>query len=251
MVSFWSRDRTREPRTPPGVRLYAVGDIHGHDMLLRAMLEAIRSDIEERPKRRNIVVFVGDLIDRGPDSAIVVERLRTLEAPFRPVFLTGNHEEVLLRILEGNDGVVRDWLRFGGLECAASYGLDPSVLRNASDRAAGEMVRKAIPGAHRSFLRGFADSFAAGDYLFVHAGVRPGVPIEEQSITDLRWIRSPFLEHEGRHPKVVVHGHTISSEVECLPGRIGIDTGAYRSGILSAIALDGCEQRIIQVGGQQ
>ncbi|HET9355821.1 MAG TPA: metallophosphoesterase [Sphingomicrobium sp.] len=252
LVKFWSQSEgSQRPRAPSGVRLYAVGDIHGHGALLEQMLAAIEQDIAQARPADNVLVFLGDLIDRGPSSAAVLERLRTLAGPFKSVFLTGNHEEVLIRILEGDDELVGDWLRFGGLECAQSYGLEPERLRAIGAAGAGEAVREAIPEAHQQFLRSFADSFGAGDYLFVHAGIRPGVPLEQQSLTDLRWIRSPFLEYRHHHPKVVVHGHSISKDIDRRPGRIGVDTGAYRTGLLSAIVLDGAEQRVIQVGNRR
>lgn len=248
MVRFWSRGENSErPRAPAGVRLYGVGDIHGHDVLLARMLAAIEQDIEAARPADNVVIFLGDLIDRGPGSAAVVERLRTLAGPFKSVFLTGNHEEVLVRILDGDDDLVGDWLRFGGLECAQSYGLEPARLLAMGPGQAGQAVREAIPDSHQQFLRSFADSFGAGDYLFVHAGIRPGVPLEQQALADLRWIRSPFLEYRHHHPKVVVHGHSISKDIDRRPGRIGVDTGAYRTGLLSAIVLEGAEQRVIQV----
>lgn len=249
IVKFWTRrDDIEKPRAPDGVRLYGVGDIHGHDALLVEMLAAIDRDIDSEGPARNIVVFLGDLIDRGPDSAGVVERLRTLARPYKTVFLTGNHEEVLVRILDGDDQLVGDWLRFGGLQCAKSYGLDPARLRSLGQSQAGQAIRQAIPEAHQKFLRSFADSFGAGDYLFVHAGIRPNVDLAQQSLTDLRWIRSPFLECRHRHPKMIVHGHSISKDVEFRPGRIGVDTGAYRSGVLSAVVFEGTDQRILQVG---
>jgi serine/threonine protein phosphatase 1 len=113
---------------------------------------------------------------------------------------------------------------------------------------AARRIRDSVPYAHQQFLRSFADSFSAGDYLFVHAGIRPGLPIEQQSVSDLRWIRSPFLECRDHHSQVVVHGHSISREVEFQPGRIGVDTGAYRSGVLSAVVLEREHRRVLQAG---
>lgn len=247
-MKFWTQsERTDLPRAPAGVRLYGVGDIHGHDALLREMLIAIEEDISSAGAAENVVVFLGDLIDRGPASSDVVERLRTLAGPFKRVFLTGNHEEVLVRILDGDDDLIGDWLRFGGLECAQSYGLDPARLKTLDRPRAGDVIRNAVPAEHQSFLRSFSDSFSAGDYLFVHAGIRPGVPLEQQTLGDLRWIRSPFLECRYRHPQMIIHGHSIAKQVEFRPGRIGVDTGAYRSGILSAIVLEGSSQRVLQV----
>ena len=230
------------------MRLYAVGDIHGHNALLVEMLAAIERDIISAPTADNVVVFLGDLIDRGPDSAGVVERLRTVAGPYKSVFLMGNHEEVLIRILDGEDQLVGDWLRFGGHECAKSYGLDPASLRSVGGACAAKAIREAVPASHQDFLRSFVDSFSAGDYLFVHAGIRPGVPLDQQTLADLRWIRSPFLEYRHRHPKTVVHGHSIAKDIDRRPGRIGVDTGAYRTGVLSAIVLEGLDQRVIQVG---
>ena len=250
IARFWMKDdRLRsKSRAPEGVRLYAVGDIHGHKVLLDEMLGAISDDIDGMPPARNLVVFLGDLIDRGPDSAGVIERLaNSRNERFNAVFIAGNHEEVLLRILDGESSLVTDWLRFGGQQCAQSYGLDGKRLRMLDETEAARLVRNAVPEAHQRFLRSFADSFSAGDYLFVHAGIRPGLPIEQQSLTDLRWIRSPFLEYRERHPKIVVHGHSISREVEFLPGRIGVDTGAYRSGVLSAVVFEGDDRRVLQV----
>ena len=250
IARFWTTDDRLQSasRAPDCVRLYAVGDIHGHRVLLDEMLGAISDDIHRMPPARNLVVFLGDLIDRGPDSAGVIERLANLnDELFSAVFITGNHEEVLLRILEGESSLMSDWLRFGGLQCAQSYGIDGQRLRMMDEVEAARLIRDAIPEAHQRFLRSFADSFTAGDYLFVHAGIRPGLPIEQQSLTDLRWIRSPFLECRERHPQVVVHGHSISREVEFLPGRIGVDTGAYRSGVLSAVVFEGDDRRILQV----
>ena len=145
------------------------------------------------------VVFLGDLIDRGPQSAEVVERLRRYDPTFAtPVFLMGNHEEVLLRILSGDTAILEDWLRFGGAECARSYGVDPVAIECSGPAAALKTLRRAIPKAHVKFLSSFADSASFGDYLFVHAGIRPGVPIAHQRPQDLRWIRHPFLEDETR-----------------------------------------------------
>jgi serine/threonine protein phosphatase 1 len=250
IARFWTKDERRKSasRAPEGVRIYAIGDIHGRRDLLDDMLAAISDEIDRRSFARNLVVFLGDLIDRGPDSAGVIERLANLKDDrFRTVFIAGNHEEVLLRILEGEASIVPDWLRFGGLQCAESYGLDGATLQKAGDVEAARLIKAAISESHQIFLRSFADSFTAGDYLFVHAGIRPGLPIEQQTVTDLRWIRSPFLESQECHPQVVVHGHSISREVELLPYRIGVDTGAYRSGSLSAVVLEGAERRVIHV----
>lgn len=246
---FWHSADEQDflPAVPPGVRLYAVGDIHGRDDLLADLLQRIDRDRASRRRARHILVFLGDLIDRGPASAQVIERLiRLSHGPTRMACIMGNHEEVLLRILDGDDAIVGDWLRFGGDRCMVSYGIDGAALARLSANEAGAAIRAAIPASHRAFLEGLADSFQAGDYLFVHAGIRPGVPLVEQSRRDLRWIRAAFLDHPGRHEYVVVHGHTISETLVETPGRIGIDTGAYCSGVLTAMAFEGRQRWAIQ-----
>ena len=231
------------PKGKSGCRAYAIGDIHGRLDLLEEMLRRIEQDRAGRPARRTFVIFLGDLIDRGPESARVVERLRNYRPQdATPVFLMGNHEEVLLRILAGERGILPSWLKFGGSECARSYGVYPDARRQSDVGTAIRIVQSAVPTAHRTFLESFGDTFRFGDYLFVHAGIRPGVAIEEQNRTDLRWIREPFLTDSNVHGCMVVHGHTIVTEVEERRNRIGIDTGAYQTGILTALAVED-EQR--------
>ena len=231
------------PATPEGAkgyRAYAVGDIHGRLDLLDELIEKIEADIATRRPCKNIVVFLGDLIDRGPQSAQVVERLRTWQPrDASTIFLCGNHEEVLLRVLDGEPRLLGEWLKFGGAECLASYGLAVTGLINEDEAQAVEAVRRAIPDEHREFLSTFADTFRFGDYLFVHAGIRPGQSVGMQKQKDLRWIRDPFLEDRTDHGFVVVHGHTISDTVDERANRIGVDTGAYRSGVLTAVAIEG------------
>jgi serine/threonine protein phosphatase 1 len=245
MISFASR-RAREPAGSPGYRAYVVGDIHGRLDLLEELLAKIHADLQHRPAPRVLLVFVGDLIDRGPNSAQVIDRLRTYRRPgIRPVFILGNHEEVLLRIIDGDRSLMSSWLQFGGLQCLQSYGVDPASLRGRASAELVDTIRAAIPSEDVEFLRGFVDSCRFGDYLFVHAGIRPGVALEQQRQSDLRWIREPFLFDDTDHGFVVVHGHTISSEVEERQNRIGIDTGAYRSGVLTALAIEGSERRLL------
>ena len=221
-------------------RAYVVGDIHGRLDLLEDLLTKINAELELRPISKTLLVFVGDLIDRGPSSAQVIERLRTYRrAGVRPIFLLGNHEEILLRILDGESALIARWLWFGGSECLQSYGLDPVELDGLGEEDALVIIRGAIPREHVEFLESFVDSYRFGDYLFVHAGIRPGIELEQQSQFDLRWIREPFLLDDSDHGFVVVHGHTISNKVEERPNRIGIDTGAYRTGVLTALAIDG------------
>jgi serine/threonine protein phosphatase 1 len=222
-----------------GARAYAVGDIHGRLDLLEPLLAKIAEDARTRPARRTYIIFLGDLIDRGPDSAGVVERLRNYRPDFAtPIFLAGNHEEVMLRVVEGEPDILSDWLKFGGAECLASYGIDAGALTRMEPNKVVELLRSKIPRAHIEFLEGFADTFQFGDYLFVHAGIRPGIPLAEQDQFDLRWIREPFLSGTDEHGPIVVHGHTIVSEVDERSNRICIDTGAYHSGILTAVGIE-------------
>jgi serine/threonine protein phosphatase 1 len=243
-----------EPRIPAGYRVYAVGDIHGRLDLLDELLAGIEADDRDRAAKnrsnaKTILIFLGDLIDRGPSSAQVIERLRNY-APrgIRPVHLIGNHEEVLLRLIRGESQYLADWLRFGGAECARSYGIDPKAIRRMEPSRAVRLLRDKVPANHKSFLESFVDTFQVGDYLFVHAGIRPGVELAQQNQTDLRWIRNDFLESDVEHGFVVVHGHTISDEVQVRANRIGLDTGAYRSGVLTALGLEDGKRWFLQTG---
>ena len=238
-----SANVTNRPTGARDLRAYVVGDIHGRLDLLEALLGKIEADIEGRSPRKTLLVFVGDLIDRGPQSAQVVERLRTYSRPnVQTVFLLGNHEEVLLRILDGDAALIASWLRFGGAQCLKSYGVEPRMVAAAAGSDALEMIRRAVPREHVDFLRGFSDSCRFGDYLFVHAGIRPGIELHEQRQSDLRWIREPFLLDDTDHGFVVVHGHTIAAEIEERSNRVGIDTGAFATGILTALGIEGTER---------
>lgn len=232
-----------------GCRAYAIGDIHGRLDLLNLLLQQVEEDIASRPAAKNFIIFLGDFVDRGPDSAGVIERLRTYKPSFATVvFLSGNHEEVLLKILAGERGIFPSWLKFGGAECAESYGMDVASLRRLDEASAIALVKAKVPRAHREFLENCADTFRFGDYLFVHAGIRPGVAIEEQNRSDLRWIRDPFLSDAKDHGFVVVHGHTIVERVEERPNRIAIDTGAYHSGILTCLVVEDADRRYLSTG---
>ncbi len=245
MFGLRSKDKAAHC-TPRGYRAYAVGDVHGRLDLLDRLLGAIEADLRGRSPSQTTLVFLGDLIDRGPNSSGVVERLRTFRMDgVRTCFLAGNHEEVLLRVLEGERGLLANWLRFGGAECLMSYGLDPAELADGDESSALARIKQAIPEAHASFVASFADMLRFGDYLFVHAGIRPGVDLSLQSQADLHWIRTPFLEDETDLGCVIVHGHTICDAVEWRSNRIGIDTGAYQSGILTALGLEGNERWIL------
>ena len=246
--SLFPRDSgAAEPSVPPGYRVYAIGDIHGRADLLEDALARIETDNDGRAPAQVIIVFLGDLIDRGPASARVIERARTYRRPgFRTVFIGGNHEEVLLRLLRGESQFLQDWLRFGGAECARSYGISSKALKRTEPDRAVEVLRDKIPKQDREFLESFVDTFRIGSYLFVHAGVRPGVPLPEQKQSDLRWIRQPFLDYDDDHGFIVVHGHTIAEQIDVRGNRIGLDTGAYRTGVLTVMGLEGGERWFLQ-----
>lgn len=236
----------KQPRGAQGYRAYVVGDIHGRLDLLEELLAKIHAELQHKPAPKTLLVFVGDLVDRGPSSAQVIERLRTYRRPgIEPIFLLGNHEEVLLRILTGDTSLIPSWLQFGGSQCLQSYGVEAHDLRRRAPDEIAEVARTVIPEDHVDFLKGFADSCRFGDYLFVHAGVRPGIDLEQQSQSDLRWIREPFLSDDTDHGFIVVHGHTISENVEERPNRIAVDTGAYRTGTLTALAIEDLDRWVI------
>ncbi|MEO5866057.1 MAG: metallophosphoesterase family protein [Sphingomonas sp.] len=224
---------------PPGIRIYAIGDIHGRLDLLDKLLVRIEQDDLARGQSATQLIFLGDLVDRGPDSAGVVERLRRLaETNVNMRFLLGNHEETFLRAIEGNTKALKFFCRYGGRETILSYGIPPDEYDRLDYDDLAARLAPLVPSSHRDFLGRFEDLITIGDYAFVHAGVRPDMPFDSQTVHDLRWIREPFLGHRGMLDKVVVHGHTISEQVEILPHRIGIDTGAYMSGVLSALGLE-------------
>jgi len=239
--------RPAGPAGPRKQRAYAVGDIHGCLDLLETLLERIESDIANSAPAKTSIIFLGDVVDRGPHSAEVIERLRTYSHPRATAhFIMGNHEEVMLRVIDGERDVLSSWLRFGGAETLKSYGINPRELVKMPDQERVAALRSSIPQSHRQFLSSFADSISFGDYVFVHAGIRPGIGLAEQSQSDLRWIREPFLEDPTDHGFVVVHGHTITNAVDVTPNRIGIDTGAFCTGVLTALAIEGPKRWLLQ-----
>ncbi len=231
---------------PAGTRVYAVGDVHGRLDLLQALITAIEADDAACRPAQTCVILLGDLIDRGPDSAGVIAAARAWGRQRLVRILLGNHEEMLLRALDSED-VMRHFLRYGGRETILSYLPDPDVYHRADLAEVRELMEIAIPAADLAFIRGFEDSITIGDYLFVHAGVHPDAAMDQQRTGDLRWIREPFLSHAGSFGPVVVHGHTITDQPEVRHNRIGLDTGAYRSGRLTALGLQGTARWLIEV----
>ena len=234
-------------RVPNATRVYAVGDVHGCRIELESLLAAVAADVGSYAGHV-ILVFVGDLVDRGPDSAGVVDRLmRPLPNGTEIRILMGNHEEAMLAAYDGT-GDIRAWLNYGGLQTLESYGIDRAEHFGRGFDLLARM-RNAIPEEHIAFLRALPDQTRIGDYLFVHAGIRPGVPIEQQKPADLRWIRNEFLSSDSDHGVTVVHGHTIAPAPQDLANRIGIDTGCYAGGPLTALVLEDATRRFLQVPG--
>jgi len=234
---------------PPGVRAYAIGDIHGRADLLEALLADVFADHARRAPAALRLIFLGDLVDRGPASREVVERVRSLVASDdRVSCITGNHEEVFLLALDGDVEALDMFLRIGGDTTLASYGIVDEIYAADSDAELIDLMRARVPAEHIAFLAGLDDRIEIGDYLCVHAGVRPGVPLDAQQPADLRWIRQPFLDHRGDFGKFIIHGHTPTGEVDVQPNRIGIDTGAAYGGKLTAIGLEGMQRWFVSVG---
>jgi len=244
---FFARpaDAAPPPALPEGRRVYAVGDVHGCLGLLDSLLGAIEADDAASSPAETTIVLLGDLVDRGPDSAGVIARARELKQRRDTRILGGNHEEMFLRSLHDLE-MFRHFIRHGGRETALSYGIEKRAFLEATLEEAQELMRQAVPQEDVDFLESFEDMVTIGDYLFVHAGIDPRVPLAEQKKHDLRWIREPFLSHTERHELVVVHGHTIRDEPEDCGNRIGIDTGAYSSGRLTALRLEGTSRRYIE-----
>jgi serine/threonine protein phosphatase 1 len=235
---------------PPGVRVYAVGDVHGRLDLLTELLDLVRADDAGREPAETRLILLGDLIDRGPDSAAIVALLRDGVPGFAGTdVLMGNHEEVLLDLLaEPDPARLAYYLRIGGYQTLESYGV-PERMLEMPELVPPEAVLAGLPAADRDWLSQLGEQVRIGDYLFVHAGIRPGVPLADQQPVDLRWIRKPFLSSAADHGVVVVHGHTIDPEVVWRPNRIGIDTGAFATGRLTALGLEGEAQWTLQAVG--
>jgi serine/threonine protein phosphatase 1 len=231
---------------PPGVRVYAVGDIHGRADLLKKLLLAIGADINDRPIASPLLIFLGDYIDRGPASAEVIELLLRAGRFVTTICLAGNHELYLLRFLH-DTGFGPRWLGIGGRETLASYGITPPL--QASRRTlsqTSQALRDALPPDHLRFFAGLGTSVTLGDYIFVHAGLKPGRPVAEHDVNILTTIREPFLTHPHGFGLVVVHGHTPVPAPEVGPDRINLDTAAYATGVLTCIALEGSTFRFLR-----
>ena len=233
---------------PEGRRVYAVGDIHGRADLLARLHKKIAADALNAPGFRDIIVYLGDYVDRGPDVPGVFDILinHSLDG-FERHFLKGNHEDIMMRFLETADGL-DGWLMNGARDTMAGYGIEISnIFQPASDP---EQLRRtlanALAGPHRAFLENLEFYHTEGGYLFVHAGIQPGVALEQQDDHDLMWVRNAFIESDTDHGWRVVHGHTIRDRPQVRPNRIGIDTGAWHSGVLTAAVIEGGDVRFLQ-----
>ncbi len=234
-----SRRSATPPRLPDGVRIYAFGDIHGRADLLKKMLTVIDADVARSPVERPIEVYLGDYVDRGPYSSetldLLIERSQSREI----VCLKGNHEAYYLDVLRG-PAKLDEWRQIGGLQTLMSYGVQPLLNPSAAEKI--ELItalKAAMPREHVRFLQSLKPSFLCGDFFFVHAGVRPGIPLDEQQEHDLLWIRDEFLESEEDFGKFVIHGHTPVREPDIRANRANIDTGAYATGNLTLLTIQG------------
>jgi serine/threonine protein phosphatase 1 len=235
---------------PAGTRVYAVGDVHGCAALLDRLHARIRDDARDAPERRKVVVYLGDYVDRGPDSAGVIDRLLDDPLPgFETVYLKGNHEDFMLRFLD-DPSVGGYWLMNGGGATLASYDVTETRPGRSAGPAdgLGDAFRARLPAAHREFLDGLRLMHREGDFVFVHAGIRPDTPLDAQTEEDLLWIREPFLGSPEDRGFVVVHGHTPVESPELLFNRINVDTGAVWTGRLTALVLHAGEQYFLQTG---
>jgi serine/threonine protein phosphatase 1 len=241
------RPATR-PSLPPGLRIYAVGDLHGRFDLLQWVRATIVEDLARRPAQRSVEIYLGDYVDRGPASREVLQALACGAPPVCDgrICLMGNHEDVLLHFLEEPD-ILRYWRDLGGLETLHSYGIaPPALLTEEAIRDAHGAFRARLSDAEMQFLNALQLSAEFGTYLFVHAGIDPMRPLDRQRPEDLIWIRDPFLTSRADFGRIVVHGHTPGYEPELRPNRINIDTGAFATGRLTCLVLEGAEQRLIQ-----
>lgn len=232
---------------PKGRRVYAIGDIHGCDDLFAELIDLIRADNAARSPAQVTLILLGDLVDRGSRSADVVERAIRLQGEFDDMrLLIGNHEECFLAALTGDVRRLRYFMRIGGDATVRSYWNSEASLTEASLEEVAAQLPSMVPQAHVEFLGSGADMVAIGDYVFVHAGIRPGVPLARQTLEDMRWIREEFLDDARDHGAMIVHGHTIKDDVDECANRIGIDTGAYKSGVLTAIVVEDTERRYLR-----
>lgn len=235
---------------PPGERIYAIGDIHGRAHLLKKMLAAIETHAASHPAARVVEVFLGDYVDRGLESRAVIDMLRSASPRgHERVCLLGNHEETLLRFLE-DPKILREWTNYGGFGTLASYGIGiPATLSPETWAIVRDAFARALPSAHREFLQGLRLTYQQGDYLFVHAGIMPALPLAAQRREHLLWIRESFLSYSGYFERYVVHGHSPVASPEILKNRANLDVSAAASDSLCCLVLEGSNREVILMTG--
>ncbi len=247
MISrFFRRKDSPKARVPPGRRVYVIGDIHGRLDLLDGLFAKIEQDQRGRSVIRPEIVLLGDLIDRGAESAAVVRRAMNPPAWADVIALMGNHEDTMIEAINGDRDAMRRWLRFGGRESLLSWGVPLAAVEEGTTDQIISAAREAVPGEELAWIAQLRQSVRIGDYFLVHAGVRPGVPLDRQTPRDSYWIRDEFLQSPRNHGGIVVHGHSISLNIEERENRIGIDTGAYATDCLTALGLEGEERWTLQ-----
>ncbi len=233
------RKKQRAPRLPVGLRVYAIGDVHGRADLLDEVFCRINAHQAENPVLRPVTILLGDYIDRGPASRDVLDLLIARNLRHEMVCLKGNHEPYILEFLR-RPGRLREWSMLGGRETLMSYGIKPPISADAQTQIKlANALKSAIPKSHVQFLVNLPSFFSCGGFFFAHAGVKPGVPLEKQRDEDLLWIRDDFLLHEDDFGKIVVHGHTPVLDLDIRHNRINIDTGAYATGRLTCLVIEG------------
>ena len=253
----WASQRRRaeilpsggKPRVPAGARIYAIGDVHGRLDLFTALLALVRADHDARPAARVTIIVLGDIVDRGTETAALLAlcHAATVHSP-NFVVLKGNHEEMMTHALRGDLEVMQAWLRHGGDATLSSFDAPSELIATGACDALRVAAIARIPVHLLEWLDALPLYRSAGDYLFVHAGIRPKTPLTSQSSDDLLWIRDDFLESNEDHDAIVVHGHSIVATAQIHRNRIGIDTGAYRTGRLTALVLDGDERHLLCTG---
>jgi serine/threonine protein phosphatase 1 len=229
--------RSVDASAPANTRIYAVGDIHGRADLLREIIVRIDDDVRRRPIAHTVEVYLGDYVDRGPDSRTVLDLLSVRLVANRAVCLRGNHEAVMEGFLQ-DPAILQYWQQLGGMQTLASYGIEPRDENETAFDLHHRFV-DAFPRAHELVMQCMRSQFSCGDFLFVHAGIRPDIPIEHQDVNDLIWIRNEFLDSTRKHERFIVHGHTPVPHPDIRHNRINIDTCAWRTGTLTCIAIEG------------
>ena len=232
--------RASQASIAAGERIYAIGDIHGRLDLFTTLIDLIRHDVEQRAVCRTRLLLIGDLIDRGPDSASLLATIRPHVTQNQGlIVLKGNHEQIMVEALQGDREALAGWLRFGGDQTLRSWGIPDAAFDGDLDEIYAA-AKQAVPGDVIDWLDNLPTSYQSGDFFFVHAGIKPGVALKKQNERDMLWIGDQFLAHEEFHPAIIVHGHSIVEDGPIFQNnRIALDTGAYRTGKLSAVAFEG------------